>query len=148
MKKLVLGLMALVISTQSAFAGSYENLAVGAAGYDVVAYFTEGKAKVGNSNHVVYDDGLAYYFETRENANLFKEKPGKYKPAYNGYCAMGVSKGKKFPVDPEAWRIVDGRLYLNLNKTVQKAWLEDMEGNISEANEIWEDIKDIHPNKL
>lgn len=79
---------------------------------------------------------------------MFKEKPRKYKPAYNGYCAMGVSKGRKVAVDPEAWKIVNGKLYLNLNQTVQNYWLEDMEGNIEAADEFWPEIKGVHPNKL
>ncbi len=58
-------------------------------------------------------------------------------PQYGGYCAFGMSQGHAVPVDPEAWKIVDGKLYLNYNKDIQKEWFKDIPGHIHEANENW-----------
>jgi hypothetical protein len=73
---------------------------------------------------------------------MFEAKPEKYMPAYGGYCAYGVAVGKKFVVDPEAWKIVDGNLYLNLDRDIQKKWLKDVPGYIKKAEANWPKIKD------
>ncbi len=75
---------------------------------------------------------------------MFDANPEKYLPAYGGYCAMGVAMGRKFATDPEAFKIVDGKLYLNLNSSIQKVWFRDIPGNIEKANENWADIKTVN----
>ena len=69
-------------------------------------------------------------------------------PAYNGYCAFGVSVGKKFIGDPEVWRVVDNRLYLNLDANIQDDWLKDVPGRIKTANSKWKDIENVSPAAL
>ena len=117
-------------------------------GYDAVAYHTENAAVRGNTGNVVYHKGLAYLFANKANADTFQANPSKYEPAYNGYCAMGVALGKKFPGDPEAFRVVDGRLYLNLNPDIQATWMKDVPGNIAKAEDNWPEIIDVHPGHL
>ena len=117
-------------------------------GYDVVAYQTENKAIEGVSNHAVHHHGLTYLFASKANADMFKANPSKYKPAYGGYCALGVTAGMKLPTDPQAFTVVDGVLYMNFNKRAQERWMQDIPGNIEIANAKWQEIKDIHPNKL
>lgn len=82
------------------------------------------------------------------NRHAFSAAPARYLPAYGGFCAYDVAVGKKLDVDPEAWRVVDGRLYSNLNKKVQKTWLEDVPGNIAKADTNWPEIKDRAPRDL
>ena len=129
-------------------AGSAANNLTAAAGYDVVSYHTAKKPLRGNGHHVAVHDNVTYIFANKANLETFSADPEKYVPAYGGYCAFGVSVGKKFVGDPEVWRVVNGRLYLNLDTTVQDIWFEDVDGNISAANEQWTAIKDKSPAEL
>src|SRR5215510_13797542 len=124
------------------------NSTTGISGYDAVAYFTEGKPTRGNGHHVSVFDGVTYLFASEENKKTFEANPKKYIPAYGGYCAFGVTEKKKFVADPEAWKIVDGKLYLNLDKDVQAEWGKDVSGNIRKADSIWHGIKDTPPSDL
>jgi YHS domain-containing protein len=111
-------------------------------GYDPVAYFTESKAVQGVSAHTAQYQGATYLFSSAANKSMFEGDPAKYAPQYGGYCAFGVSKEKKFDIDPEAFAVVDGKLYLNLNKKVQSRWVLNTEELISDANEYWTVIAD------
>lgn len=117
-------------------------------GYDPVAYFVSATAVKGEAAHAVTHDGATYHFASAANADTFRADPAKYAPAYGGYCAMGTAMGRKFDVDPTAWRIVDGTLYLNLNADVQNAWIKDIPGNIAQADENWPQIKDVPVDRL
>lgn len=110
-------------------------------GYDPVAYFTKSKPVQGKSKYSAVHDGAIYYFTSEEHRDTFKETPHKYAPAFGGFCAMGVALDKKLDTDPEAWKIVDGTLYFNLNKNVQKTWQQDIAGNIDKAKDNWVDIQ-------
>ncbi len=111
-------------------------------GFDPVAYFTEAKPVKGSSQFNAEHLGATYYFSSSENESLFKGNPDKYAPQYGGYCAYGVSKEYKFDIDPEAWAVVDDKLYLNLNKKVQSRWVGEKEELIVTANDIWIQIAD------
>lgn len=117
-------------------------------GYDPVAYFTESAAQAGTSQFTATYKNAIYYFSSAQNRDLFKAEPSKYAPQFGGFCAMGVALHKKLDVDPHAWYIEGGKLYLNLNKKVQKKWFTDVAGHIAQANEIWEDVKTIPAAKL
>jgi len=110
-------------------------------GYDPVAYFHEGKPVKGDPAHTVAYEGATWQFASAENRELFAADPGKYAPAYGGYCAYGMAKGGKVPIDPAAWKIVDGTLYLNVNKKVQGWWEADIPTFIAEADANWVDLK-------
>lgn len=110
-------------------------------GYDPVAYFTQEKPAKGSSEYTATYKNAIYHFTSEQNRDLFRASPVKYAPQYGGFCAFGVTKGRKFDTDPTAWRVVDGKLYLNLNKDVQKVWLEDVPGYITNANQTWPTIK-------
>ena len=88
------------------------NKAVG--GYDAVGYFTDSKAIEGSSDFSYEYKGANWLFANKKNLDLFKQNPDKYAPQYGGYCAWAVSKGGTANGDPEVWRIVDGKLYLQL----------------------------------
>jgi YHS domain-containing protein len=85
-------------------------------GYDVVSYFTDNAAQKGDLEYTVQLKGVKYQFATEEHQKLFKNNPEKYLPVCNGYCAWGVAeKGKKVPVNPETFKIINGKLYLFFN---------------------------------
>lgn len=132
----------LMLTTFSAYAGDpvytgfFNNKAV--SGYDPVAYFTEGKPIKGKSEFEYDYKGADWYFSTQENLELFKANPEKYAPQYGGFCAWAVAaKHDRAPGDPEYWRIVDGKLYLNYDKSVQEKWEQDVPGFIAEADRYW-----------
>lgn len=106
-------------------------------GYDPVAYFTEGNPLKGQSQFTLEWKGATWYFAFAENKKLFEEDPEKYAPQYGGYCAYGVAKGGLYKIEPDAWKIVDGKLYLNYSFKFQKEWEEDIPGYIIKANENW-----------
>ncbi len=117
-------------------------------GYDVVAYFTKGQPTRGRAKYsTVYKDAT-YRFVSGEHLKAFKKNPDRYVPQFGGYCAYGVAVGAKFHGDPHLWRIVEGRLYLNLNKDVQAAWEKDIPGYIKKANRNWTKIASKTPEKL
>ncbi|MDD5151979.1 MAG: YHS domain-containing (seleno)protein [Flavobacterium sp.] len=89
-------------------------LAIG--GYDVVSYFTPGKATKGEGKFEVEYNGANYYFASAKNQKTFKANPEKYLPQCNGYCAWGIAADKgNFPINPLTYKIVDGKLYLFFN---------------------------------
>jgi len=85
-------------------------------GYDLVNYFNANSAEKGSIEFSTTNEGAIYYFVNAENLKSFKENPSKYLPQYDGYCAFAVAKmNKKVPVNPETFRIDDGKLYLFYN---------------------------------
>ncbi len=124
------------------------NSIVGVQGYDLVSYRTNAKPRRGNGNHIVDHHGITYLFATKENQAKFAKDPHKYLPAYGGYCAYGVAVGKKFVGDPDVWKIVDNRLYLNLDSKIQGIWNKDMSGNLVKAENQWVKIQDKNPADL
>lgn len=110
-------------------------------GYDLVSYHTTGKPLPGTGMHTAEHDGETYLFVSKAHKKAFENNPQKYIPAYGGYCAYGVAVGKKFVGDPTVWELVNGKLYLNLNKEIQGTWAKDIKGNISKANKSWGKIK-------
>lgn len=141
---LVLGLLGM----QSVFAGDVTKNTVGVNGYDLVTYHTQKRPLRGNGNYVTVHDGVTYLFSSEANQKEFQKNPQKYLPAYGGWCAFGVSVGKKFSADPEVWEIVDGRLYMNLDPGIYQMWKKDVSGNIKKANTNWPKIKDKSPASL
>jgi len=148
MKRTMIGslvVLAFVLTAASAFAGNFTYSNVGAGGYDVVAYHTEGTAKAGTGWHVASHLGTTYLFSSKKNRKLFAKNPEKYLPEYGGYCAYGLSVGKKFYADPTVWKVVDGRLFLNLDNKIQKKFEKDLSGNIHKADANWPKVKDENP---
>ncbi len=117
-------------------------------GYDSVAYFDEGRARVGKAAFTVKHDDAAYRFVSEANKKKFESNPRRYAPQYGGYCAYGVAVSAKFDGDPTLYRIVDDKLYFNLNPDIQKQWQKDIAGNIAKANRNWTEIKEKAPSEL
>lgn len=156
------GLMAaaalvLALSVSPAFANDRTNTSTGMTlagaplaihGYDPVAYFTESKARVGMAKFTATHDGAAYRFVSQANKEAFERNPERYVPQYGGFCAFGVSVGAKFDGDPTLWRVVDNKLYFNLNPDIQANWSKDVPGNITKADGNWTRIRDKAPADL
>jgi len=106
-------------------------------GYDPVAYFTEGRPVAGRRDNGLIWNGAEWRFATRANLAAFESDPTRYAPQYGGYCAYAVSRGYTAKTEPEAWLIVDRRLYLNFNLRVRGLWSRDIPGNIRKANANW-----------
>jgi YHS domain-containing protein len=117
-------------------------------GHDVVAYFSAGGPALGNDKFAIAHNGATYRFSNQANLDAFKANPAKYEPAYGGFCAYGVALGKKFDGDPRYWKIVDGKLYLNLNGDIQAEWSKDVPGNLAKAERNWTKIRDVAVSKL
>ena len=137
LRTLVAGLACAVV----ALAGKVDpvNVNGGAAikGYDPVAYF-EQKQPVKGSPQYSYDwMNAKWLFASAQNRDKFAAAPEQYAPKYGGYCAYAVSQGHTAPVDPAAWSIIDGKLYLNYSKDVQKKWEQDRAGYIQKAEQNW-----------
>ncbi len=140
--------MFLAIVATPAFAGDVTNSTPGISGYDPVVYFTEGKPMRGSGYHVVEYKGVTYAFATKEHKEMFEADSGKYVPAYGGYCTYGVAVGKKFVSDPEACKVVQGKLYLNLDRDIQNKWAKDIPGYLKKSEANWKEIKDKAPADL
>lgn len=117
-------------------------------GYDAVAYFNKGAPVQGSKDFSVSYEGSTYLFASAENRDAFKGDPARYTPQFGGFCAMGAALGKKLDVDPSQFKVVDGKLYLNVNADVFKKWASDIPGHITQANANWPGIKDKSPNTL
>ncbi len=125
-------------SSAAAIAPVYSTYLGGAIrGYDPVAYFTEKKPVQGKSAFSHKWKGATWYFASGKNRDLFRAAPEKYAPRYGGYCAYAVSQGYTASIVPEAWKIVDGKLYLNYSKSVQRTWEQDIPGYIASADKNW-----------
>ncbi len=117
-------------------------------GYDVVAYFKKGRPTIGRAKFSAVHNDATYRFASEDHLKAFTDDPEKYLPQYGGYCAYGVAVGAKFDGDPQQWRIVAGKLYLNLNPEVQKLWRSDIPGFIKRADRNWSKIATKTPNDL
>jgi hypothetical protein len=132
------------VSTGATLAGP----GLAAHGYDVVAYFGGQGPTLGSDKFAIAHAGATYRFANQENLDAFKAEPSKYEPAYGGFCAYGVALGKKFDGDPRFWKIVAGKLYLNLNADIQKEWSKEERPNITKADSNWKSIRATPAAKL
>jgi YHS domain-containing protein len=110
-------------------------------GYDPVAYFTENKPARGKAEFTARHEGATYRFTSAANRDAFAAAPAKYSPQYGGYCAFGMASGYKAPIEPDAWTVVDGKLYLNYNQSVRRQWSGDIPGFIRKADANWPSIR-------
>jgi YHS domain-containing protein len=110
-------------------------------GYCPVCYISAGKAVEGKKEYTVEHAGKKYLFVSEQAVAAFKQDPSKYLPAYDGWCAFGMSLGKKFESDPTVFKVVDGRLFLNKNADVGKLFSEGTKEHISKADAEWKKMK-------
>ena len=115
--------------------GLFDNVAV--KGYDAVAYFKAGAPTKGSKDFTHTWQGAEWRFASAAHRDLFVADPEAYAPQFGGYCAWAVSQGYTAGIDPTAWKIVDGKLYLNYSKNVQAKWEKDVPGHIRAAEGHW-----------
>jgi YHS domain-containing protein len=141
---LSLTLISVQVSAQVEPVGK-DNVAIG--GYDLVAYFLPGKATKGNPEIKATHKTIIYYFSTAANRDAFVAGPDKYLPQFDGWCALAVGQQKKkVNINPETFKVTDGRLYLFYNSSHKlsgtkfnslEPWVKDEKSLIKKANENW-----------
>ena len=109
-------------------------------GYDPVAYFVEGQPVKGLTVHSYRYRNSLFLFSTAENQKKFAADPAKYAPQFGGFCALGTANGYKVKTDPDAFKVVGGKLYLNYNRKVLELWTLDEPGYIKRANANWPEV--------
>jgi YHS domain-containing protein len=117
------------------YTGTFNNNAI--SGYDAVAYFTQGKPIKGDKKFSANYKGATWFFASAANRDSFLKDPEKYAPQFGGYCAWAVSQGYTASADPEAWKIVNGKLYLNYDKSIQAKWEKEIPKNINSGDKNW-----------
>lgn len=113
---------------------------VAVSGYDVVAYRALGVARKGSEAHAHDWNGAHWLFASAKHRDLFAEAPERYAPQYGGYCAYAMSRGDLVKIDPEAFSIVDDKLYLNYSPKVRTTWDEARDEYIGKADEQWKKL--------
>lgn len=109
-------------------------------GTDPVGYFKENRPIAGNPDITLNWNGATWRFSNTENKEAFAADPEAYAPQYGGYCAYAVSEGYTASTVPEAWKIVDGKLYLNFSRRIQRRWERDIPNRIASADANWPDV--------
>ncbi len=117
-------------------------------GHDPVAYFTAGKPTPGKAEFSASHAGATYQFANASNRELFVANAENYAPQYGGFCAFGMTMGKKFDGDPQAWHVSGDKLYVNLNPNVQQKWLKDVSGHNMKADLQWPQVRNKTPKSV
>lgn len=139
---LILVLSANLFAGTAAFAGEFfEKNGVAIEGYDAVAYFTDKKPVEGKKEFSAEYKGSTFLFSTAANRDKFIANPAAFAPQFNGFCAYGAAAGYKAKIDPDAFSIVDGKLYLNYNNVVRVRWNLDTKGYINKAEANWPTVE-------
>lgn len=118
----------------------YEDTGTAIRGFDTVAYFTLGKPTEGSDEFTSEWMDATWKFSSQENLDLFEAEPAKYAPQYGGYCAYGVANGYAVKIEADQWEILEGKLYLNYDNSVQKKWIKNKLGFITEADSKFESV--------
>ncbi len=116
-----------------------DGLAIG--GYDPVAYFSEGRPVPGDAAHELHWRGATWRFASAGNRARFEAEPERWAPQYGGFCAYGVAQGYTVKTEPDAWKVVEGKLYLNYDRAVQKRWEQDIPGYVEQADRNWPGLR-------
>lgn len=142
-RRATLSLAFLLVTVSVALTGSQapgvntDRSSLAVRGYDVVAYVTRGAPTKGRAEFEFRWQNAVWRFESADHRDRFAQAPERYAPQFGGYCAWAVSRGYTADIDPEAWRIVEGKLYLNYSRRVQRMWEQDVPGNIAKGHANW-----------
>jgi hypothetical protein len=112
-------------------------------GYDATAWHLQQEPRRGSPAHAHEWAGVTWHFATAALRDRFAAEPDRYAPRFGGFCALGVAQGYKVDIDPEAWHIVQGCLYLNYSRGVHRQWARDIAGNIARAEANWPRLADV-----
>ena len=139
MVRMSLVVLAAALAAGAAAAGAAQGQDLAIKGYDAVAYFTLGKATRGSESFTSRWHDMTWRFSSREHRDLFAADPLRYAPQYDGYCAWAMTESRLAITDPEVWKIVDGKLYLNCSQAAYEKWSRDIPGHIRKADAIWKE---------
>lgn len=144
---LFLGLAALAACGKTDGVGLVDTTADGLAvrGFDTVAYYTAETAVNGDPKYSFVWRGATWYFSSEENMETFKARPEAYAPQFGGYCSYAVSHGYTADGDPQQWKVVDGKLYLNYNQRAKEAWEREQDKLIKEGETNWAEFQKKKP---
>jgi len=141
----VFSFLAAVVAVQPVMAGEAKmintepnNVAI--KGYDPVAYFTKGQPMKGNPEVTYSWNGAQWHFATATHRDMFAGSPERYAPQFGGFCSMALTRGEIKTIDPEAWKVIDGKLYLAFSKRGREKFDENTHVNIKKAEENWKKI--------
>jgi YHS domain-containing protein len=135
------GFCAMLLVTGPSWAGGFfEKDGAAIRGYDPVAYFHDKKPVKGSAEHQAQYEGSTFHFASKANRDAFAAEPARYAPQYGGYCAFGTANGYKAAIDPAAFTVVGGKLYLNYNEDIRKQWSADIPGFIAKADANWPEV--------
>jgi len=109
-------------------------------GFDPVTYFENDKPQPGSETFAYTFMGATWRFVSAENRKKFAQHHEMYMPQFGGYCAKAVSENNTADIDPLAFKIVNGKLYLNYDPKVQKIWEKDIPGRIAKAEANWPEL--------
>ena len=138
---LLLTLTLALLGARAALAGGFfEADGVALRGYDPVAYFTDNKPEKGLAKYAYEYKGSKFLFTSAKNKQAFAANPDKYAPQFGGFCAFGTAHGVKVSTQPNAFAVVDGKLYLNYDTDVLQRWKEDVPGNIALGEKNWPEV--------
>ncbi len=141
MKKLLSLVMFVVLST-FAFAATkslinVDKTGLALKGYDPVAYFTENRPVMGNTQFASTYNGARYQFASAANKNTFDANPSKYEPQFGGFCAYAASEGHTAKIEPDAFEVLNGRLLLQYDKDIREKFNQDPQGRLKKADANW-----------
>lgn len=130
------------LAAQGAKSSSAERVAL--KGYDPVAYFTDGRPVKGSPEFSASFDGTAYQFKNAQHRAMFVADPDRYAPQYKAFCAITISRGAKMEVDPEAWTIWNGKLYMFAGQQGVAMFKEQAAAIVAKADESWPAVNKTH----
>lgn len=137
-------LPAVSASAATALKVSADETGVAIRGYDSVAFFTSGKAVEGKADYSLVWNGAQWRFASDQSLAAFKAAPERYAPQFGGYCAWAVSQHYLAPGDPNYWKIVEGKLYLNANARAKELWEADQAEAIARGHANWPGVLDAN----
>jgi YHS domain-containing protein len=141
MHRCVCAIALILLGGQAALAGEFfEADGLALRGYDPVAYIESNAPTPGKPEHSVEYRGSKFLFASPGNREKFAANPQRYSPQYGGYCALGTANGYKVSTQPDAFKVVDGKLYFNYDRKVLELWSKDIPGYIAKANANWPDV--------
>ena len=133
-------LATLPIAAQAGTVPVYSDNGIAIDGTDPLSYFQDGAPAKGSKKYLHTWNGVAWRFQNKANRDKFAANPEAYAPQYGGYCAYAVSEGYTASTVPHAWKIVNGKLYLNYSRRIQRKWEKDIPGRIASADQNWPGI--------
>lgn len=145
--KFALGVVLVALAAIPSVAGDSQTMintgpdSVAIRGYDMVAYFTEGRPMQGKPEFAFSWQDAEWHFASAKHRGQFAADPMRYAPQFGGFCAMALTENEVKVVDPEAWTIVDGKLYLNFSKAGRVKFRRDLPGNIEKSEGNWAQIR-------